>query len=307
MADAAGSSSPDATHERRTGNNPMCPTVRLFGLGLLGPNGPLPLHCTELVRERAENHGDRTLGDFLDIFHHRYFTHMHRAWAQSQAAAGLDRADDETFSRYVARLTGHDPVEIRDSVLPAHARMAASAHLGREARSPDGLAATLAHFFGVPVRVQEFVMHWIRVDEEDQCRLGVPRLSSILGSGAIAGEMVADRQSKFRIVLGPLRLDRYLRFTPRGRDLPLLIEWVRAFVGHEFVWELELRVRHDDAPSARLEDKERLGWSTWLGDCSTGAGVGSQQAPSDTGHAVGLLFEPELSAGRHATGPVPQA
>jgi type VI secretion system protein ImpH len=275
----------------RAGNNAAVPVVRLYGLGLLGPNGPLPLHDTELARERSEIHHDGTLADFLDLFHHRYLTHMHRAWAQGQAAAGLDRADDETFSRYVAWLTGHDPLEIRDSVLPAHARLAASAHLVREARNPDGLAQTLARFFAVPVRLQEFVAHWIRIDDEDRSRLGAPRASSVLGAGALAGEVVADRQNKFRLVLGPLDFDRYLRLTPRGRDLPLLVEWVRGFVGFEFVWEVELRVRADSAPAAHLGDDQRLGWSAWLGGSQT---PDTATAPD---HAVGMVFEPERYAG----------
>jgi type VI secretion system protein ImpH len=287
---------PGSNGAARAGNNPSCPLVRVYGLGMLGPNGPLPLHYTELVRERSENHNDGTLADFLDLFHHRYLTHLYRAWAQAQAAAGLDRADDETFSRYVARLTGHDPLEIRDSVLPSHARLAASPHLGREARHPDGLASTLAHFFSVPVQLEEFVLHWIRIEEPDQCHLGTARSSSIMGQGAIAGEVVADRQNKFRLVLGPLSREQYLRFTPQGKDLPLLVEWVRAFVGYEFVWELELRVRNDSTLPARLEDKERLGWSTWLG--------GSEAAASGTadsaGRAIGMVFEPEHYVGaRH--------
>ncbi|MEJ8810709.1 type VI secretion system baseplate subunit TssG [Variovorax ureilyticus] len=288
------------TPNARKGNNPAVPTVRLYGLGLLGPNGPLPLHYTEWVRDRAENYNDGTLADFLDIFHHRYLTHMYRAWAQSQSAAGLDRPDDETFSRYVARLTGHDPLEIRDSVLPSHARLAASTHLTREARNPDGLACTLARFFAVPVQLQEFVMHWIRIDEEDQTHLGEPRTSSVMGMGAIAGEVVADRQNKFRLVLGPLSLEQYLRFTPQGKDLPLLMEWVRGFIGHEFVWEVELRVRNDSTPPARLEDKEKLGWSTWLGGSEgTGArfAAGSQRTAAAKNYAVGLVFEPEQYIG----------
>ena len=263
-SDAAGAPSPRtaplSTARARGGNNPALPTIRLYGLGMLGPNGPLPLHYTEWVRERTENANDSTLADFLDVFHHRYLTHIYRAWAQAQAAAGLDRADDETFSRYIAQLTGHDPLEIRDSVLPSHARMAASTHLGREARNPDGLAQTLSRFFSVPVQLQEFVMHWIRIDTEDHTRLGTPRHSSMLGVGAMLGEVVADRQNKFRLVLGPLPLAQYLRFTPMGKDLPLLVEWVRGFIGYEFVWEVELRVSHQSAPPARLGDAERLGW-----------------------------------------------
>jgi len=41
--------------------------VRFFGM--LGPNGPLPLHLTELARGRAIHAGDQTLVRFLDLFH----------------------------------------------------------------------------------------------------------------------------------------------------------------------------------------------------------------------------------------------
>jgi len=285
----------------RAGNSAHHPTVRVYGLGMLGPNGSLPLHFTEMVRERAENHLDPTLGDFLDLFHHRYLTLMYRAWAQSQATAGLDRREHERFSGYVASLGGHDVIEIRDGPLPDHARLSASVHLAGEARHPDGLAATLARFFGVQVQVEEFAMHWIRIDADDRTQLGAARTSSILGNGAIAGEFVPDRQSKFRLVLGPLSLPQYLRFTPQGADLPVLVEWVRAFVGHEFAWEVELRVRRDNAPAARVDEQQKLGWSTWLGTGSAAQGA--------LAYTVGLQFEPEdyLCAGHTYEPAVPSA
>ncbi|GGD98418.1 hypothetical protein GCM10010985_61480 [Caballeronia grimmiae] len=81
--------------------------IRLFGLGMLGPNGPLPIHVTEIAREREEHRNDPTLGNFLDIFHHRSLSLLYRAWALTQAAAGLDRPDQERFSVYVASASGH--------------------------------------------------------------------------------------------------------------------------------------------------------------------------------------------------------
>ncbi|WP_211462540.1 type VI secretion system baseplate subunit TssG [Collimonas silvisoli] len=255
--------------------------ISLFSLGMLGPNGPLPIHFTEIAKDRLDNRHDATLVKFLDIFHHRAMTHQYRAWAQSQSAAGLDRADDEGFSRYVGRLAGNDPVDIGFSPLPSHARMAASAHLVRESRNPDGLAATLAHYFGVPVRIGEHMLHWISVAPEEHTRLGVASVAAVMGEGALAGEMVPDRQHKFRIVIGPLSLSQYLRFTPNGRDLPILVEWVRAFVGFEYVWDVELIVKSKAAPGARIGAEERLGWSTWLGDGSTEEAV------------TGMIFEPE--------------
>ena len=128
---------------------------------------------------------------------------------------------------------------------------------------------------------------------------------------------MADRQNKFRLVLVPLRIDQYQHFTPKGRDLPLLVEWVRAFIGYEFVWELELRVRNDSALPARLDTVQQLGWSTWLGGSKAAASRRGSQAQAgqpaaitgitgtagtaaasvsrdnECDYAVGMVFEPE--------------
>ncbi|AOJ69140.1 type VI secretion protein [Burkholderia sp. MSMB2042] len=269
--------------------------VRLFGLGMLGPNGPLPIHVTEIARDREESRRDTTLGDFLDLFHHRYLTLLYRAWASAQAAAGLDRPGDERFSFYVASLTGQDAADIAARPLPAHARLSASPHLVREARNPDGLRMTLQRYFGVPVTIEENVFHWIRVDPAEHSRLGRPGSASVMAEGAMLGELVPDRQHKFRIVVGPLDIDAYLRFTPQGEDLPRLVEWVRAFVGYEFEWELELRIKPNGAPPAVMNGPQQLGWSGWLGRSPAEAPV------------TGMRFEPERYADRFRRdgGPTP--
>lgn len=262
-------------------NQQVRPKINLFSLGMLGSNGPLPIHFTEIAKDRADNRHDATLVRFLDIFHHRLMTHQYRAWAQSQSAASLDRVDDEGFTRYVSRLTGNDPIDIQHSPLPTHARLAASAHLIREARNPDGLCSTLSHYFGVPVHIQEHVLHWIEVAPEEHTRLGIASESAVMGLGALAGDKVPDRQHKFRIIIGPLSLSQYLRFTPKGKDLPILVEWVRAFVGYEYIWDVELKVQAAAAPPARIGGDEKLGWSTWLGN-------------GDVVEATtGMIFEPE--------------
>lgn len=256
--------------------------LRLFSLGLWGANGPLPLHYTEIARNRREASKDDTLVDFADIFHHRYLTQFYHAWRISQSAAGgLDRAQDEAFSFYVASLTGQDLSEPGVKPLPVHARLAASAHLVREARNPDGLCASLAHYFGVSFHIQEYVLHWISVAPEERTQLGKPGSPSVMGESALVGQMVPDRQHKFRLVVGPLTLEQYLFFIPNGRDLRTLIEWIRAFTGYEYVWEIELQLEPHSAPPARMGDDHRLGWSTWLGKSMHDAPV------------TGMIFEPE--------------
>ena len=255
--------------------------VRLFGLGMLGPNGPLPIHVTEIAKDREDSRRDTTTADFFDLFHHRFFTLFYRAWASSQSTAGLDRKDNERFSFYIASLVGQDVGEISRRPLSSHARLAASAHLVREARNPDGLRATLERYFGVPVALEENVFHWIEIDPADQGRMGRPGAAATMGRGAILGRVAPDRQHRFRIVIGPVDLDAYLRFTPQGEDLPRLVEWVRAFVGYELEWELELLIKPESAPPAVMGGRQRMGWSGWLG------------RPAPHKPITGMRFEPE--------------
>ncbi|WGS45873.1 type VI secretion system baseplate subunit TssG [Burkholderia sp. JSH-S8] len=261
--------------------------VRLFGLGVWGPQGPLPLHATELAYSRIESHQDRTIVAFTDLFHHRALSLFYRAWASCQATASLDRPDDERFSFYIASLIGIDPDEVADSPFPSHSRLSASSHLVREARNPDGLAGALSHYFGVPMAVEEFVPHWIALADTEQTRLGTPSVATVMGEGALLGEMIPDRQYKFRLVVGPLDLDQYLRLTPNGEDLSVLVEGVRAFVGHEYDWEIKLLMKPRTAPPACTNDEQRLGYSTWLGESL------------DDEPIIGMVFEPEQHVDRY--------
>ncbi len=255
--------------------------ILLFGLGMLGPNGPLPIHITEIARERKEHRRDPTLSNFLDLFHHRFLTQFYRAWASSQSAASLDRPGNERFTFYIASLTGYEVKEIEQGPLPAHARLSAAPHLVREARNPDGLAATLSHYFGVPVHIEEHVFHWLDRDDNECSRLGVPGAGTTMAVDGFLGSRIPDRQSRFRIVIGPVDFDDYQRFTPRGSDLLRLVEWVRTFVGEEIHWDLALKLRPHSAPPAVMGGPHQLGWSGWLG-----------QSPSPE-PVTGMIFEPE--------------
>lgn len=259
--------------------------IRLFGLGVWGVQGPLPLHMTELAYWRAETIKDTTLVRFADLFHHRALSLFYRAWAVSQPTASLDRPKAEAFSLYIGALAGTDPTAATASCLPVHARLAASSHLVREARNPDGLTAALAHYFGIPVQLHEYVLHWISLGPSTLVQ--PVHTAAVMAESATLGTHIPDRQHKFRLILGPLDLGQYLRFTPGGSDLPALKEWVRAFTGFEYSWDITLLLHPAAPPSARLGGPEKLGHATWLGQ------------PQPHAHSVeGLTFEPE-QYGRH--------
>jgi type VI secretion system protein ImpH len=247
--------------------------VRLFGL--LGPNGPLPLHLTEYARERLRNAGDPTLSRFLDLFHHRFLTLFYRAWAQAQPHVNRDRPDTDHFGTYVGSFFGVAPGAFRErDSLPDVAKLFHVGALVRQARNADGLAAILEHYFRVPVRIEQFVGHWLRLDDQTRTRLG--RENAVLGRAVVAGRQVWDRQHKFRLRVGPLTLAQYESFLPAPRRgsvpqpgegvlLRQLVDWVRLYFSFELDWDVCLLLRHDQVPKLTLGRAGRLGWTTWVG------------------------------------------
>jgi type VI secretion system protein ImpH len=75
--------------------------------GMLGPQGPMPTHFTEYVRDRLRSPvPDPTWVRFLDIFHHRFLSLFYRVHAMGDPVISLDRQDNDRFSTYVGSMFG---------------------------------------------------------------------------------------------------------------------------------------------------------------------------------------------------------
>lgn len=259
--DLAFAPTPLASFETR-GALPPRLQVRLFGL--LGPNGPLPLHLTEYARERLRHANDATLSRFLDIFHHRFLAMFYRAWAQAQPHVSRDRPGEDHFAAEAAALLGMrlGSFHHRDTI-PDVAKLFHAGALVRHVRNAEGLAVILQDFFTVPVQVEEFVAHWMVLGRNEQTALA--RSGALLGAGAVIGRRVWDRQHKIRVQLGPLTLAEYESFLPGGTMLPKLVDWVRFYLSFELDWDVRLTLAMDDVPPLTLGRMGRLGWTTWLG------------------------------------------
>ena len=263
--------------QRRPDGSPRL-VVRFFGL--LGPQGPMPLHFTEFVRDRTHHHGDSTLAHFLDNFHHRLLSLFYRAWAQSQPVVHSDRPGEDRFRAWLAAASGAPP---DGGVLPDTALAFHAGWLAGRSRHPESLTQVLSQYFGVTARVEEHVGHWLNIDAEDRSQLGharnraerSARPPALLGRSANAGSRVWDRQYRFRLHLGPLTLAQYRSFLPCGHAWPALQQWVRLLAGPEMQWDLQLSLAPAARPAARLGHKNtRLGVLGWLGRPEGATGEG---------------------------------
>ena len=253
--------------------------VRFFGL--LGPQGPMPLHLTEYVRERLRAH-DPTAARFLDLFHHRMLALFYRAWADAQPTVQHDRPQHDRFAAWLGAGFGQADAAPLQGALPRQAQLFQAGLLGARSRHPEGLAKLLTQYLRVPVRIEQHVAHRLPIAAQDRSRLGHARNrpgrasqpAARLGHSANPGRTVPDRQFKFRVVLGPLTLAQYQSFLPGGPAGPALRDWVRQYAGLDLQWDLQLVLAQAELPAPRLGRQVALGRTFWLG---------RQPAPRDRG------------------------
>ncbi|MEX0284433.1 MAG: type VI secretion system baseplate subunit TssG [Paracoccaceae bacterium] len=262
-------------------------TNRFFGF--FGPHGPMPLHLTEFARDRLRNFRDPTFVEFANMFTHRFMSLLYRAWAAAEPAPNFDRGDDP-LARKVASLAGYNGKELQNrDAMPDLTRNSFAGLLSQGPKNADGLVAILSTFFGVPVRIQQFVGCWLQLEPDDQWVMGRP---AALGQSTSVGDRVWSRASKFRIFVGPLELDDYKRLLPGEESLDRFQAIVRTYAGDTLEWDINLILAGDSVPRASLGKTVKLGHVSW---------IGTRPDPDDVRpDAEDLYLYPQLGTQTHA-------
>ncbi len=244
------------------------PVLRVNFLGTVGPLGVLPLYYTELVAQRMLAR-DRTLRDFLDLFHHRLISLFYRSWLKYRFIVGFEQREEDHFSQYLLHEIGLGTPGLQDrQAVPDISLLYYSGLLSQQPRSAEGLTLLLSDFFQTAIRIEQFLGSWYDLTSDSQCSLDDSALENQqLGFGAIVGDQVYDPQSRIRIIIGPLTLSRYLDFLPTGTAYEPLAGLVRLYAGDEFDFEAQLILSRDEVPSFELgaegDTGPKLGWVSW--------------------------------------------
>jgi type VI secretion system protein ImpH len=238
-------------------------------MGLTGPQGVLPNPYTSLIIERLRA-SDSSPRDFLDIFNHRIISLFYRAWRKYRFDVAYEQGERDLFSRHLLSLLGLGGEGLRDrQAVSDDALIYYSGLLAQRPRSAKALQQILADYFEVPVEIEQFAGAWYRLDPETQCRLSEGSSDSgELGFGAVVGDEVWNQQSKVRIVLGPLTLERYVNFLPDGQSWEPLRAWVQFFSNDEWDFEVKLILEREQVPACTLGAEgalgPQLGWVSWV-------------------------------------------
>ncbi len=241
-------------------------------LGLTGPKGVLPRFYTELVLERLQAK-DRTLSDFLDLFNHRLISLFYRAWEKHQCSIGFERSlvagEEDRVARCLFALAGLGTPGLREQLtFDDRFVLRYAGLLGQRPHSAEALAHCLNDYFEVPVHITSCRGSWIELDEANWTRIGVNGTNNILGQSALAGTNIWDQQAAFQVELGPLRFEEFQGLLPSGQSYPTLVRLTRLFAGPELDFTVQLNLKAEEVPMARLHSTDRyeprLGWTTWL-------------------------------------------
>jgi len=246
-------------------------------MGLTGPAGVLPHHYTRLLIQRLRDR-DTALRDFLDIFNHRLISLFYRAWEKCHFPAAYDETrgrqhQEDLFTAGLYCLVGlgsgglRKRLKVGDEAFLSYAAFFADQH-----RPAVCIPRMLASYFEVPVELDQLAGQWLRLDPSDRSSLPGPGCPdgqhNQLGAGLLLGGQVWDIQGKFRLRVGPLDYAQFRHWIPTADALRPFCQMVRAYVGPELQFEVQVLLKRPQLPPCRLgggEDYQPLlGWTTWL-------------------------------------------
>jgi type VI secretion system protein ImpH len=241
------------------------PQVTVALLGLLGPEGPLPLHLTRRVLDRLAQRwfsgdidgatSDTTFLDFANMLQHRAMALYYRAWADQFPPAQFERDQAGRVRAMLAALSGAG----LDDIAPV--KLGQAAPLAHQVLGPERLTGLLAGAIGLPVRVTEFVGTWSAIPRRLQTRLGGAHAT--LGLGATLGPRSFSRQGRIELRVGPLGLAGYRALMPGNDRLRALRRAILHGLGETLDVDVRPVLRRAEVPAARLGDAT-LGRVAWI-------------------------------------------
>lgn len=250
-------------------------TVRFMGLA--GVQGPLPRPFTEWLLERIRAK-DFAWRDFLDIFNHRLVSLMYRVRKTHRLGMENRPPHRTRHARYLKSLIGlgteglSDRMSISDAAFLRYAGL-----LAERNRTAAGLEGVLSEYFDVPIKVQQFVGGWFRLESYLQSRLGRgDRGNATLGKNAVLGGRAWAQDAGIELLIGPMPLERMKDFLPGGTALDRLRALTLFYIGPETDFRARFQIAEGQIPASRLGGDLRLGWTSWLS--TKGVSTGDGQA-----------------------------
>ncbi|RFB76350.1 type VI secretion system baseplate subunit TssG [Methylovirgula sp. 4M-Z18] len=237
-------------------------------LGMLGPQGALPLHTSYEATHWA-NMRDVAFARFLDIFNDRFQQLFFRAWANAKPAVQADRPKENQFLSYIGATIGIGTPAMRGrGHLHDFSKLALAGLMAPAVKSASRIEGILGWLFNANVKVQEFVGVWLPLEAREQAVLASG--SCALGVDSIIGRAAYSLADKFRIRLEVEDLSELETFLPDGVHFESLADAVRFYLGDSVIYDVEFGLSEGKTRPVQLGGFGRLGWTSWMGKRAEG-------------------------------------
>lgn len=240
-------------------------------MGFLGGSGTLPSHYTERIAGHLLYEKDESPKAFLDTFSNRSVALFYEAWRKYRLEFKYELEGKDRFLPLLLSLAGlgHSSLQGRmnengqgvlDETIGFY-----SAALQSRPPSAAYIQRVLEEYFAVPVVIKQFIGCWYAVPHEQQTMLGGN--NAILGSAAMVGARVWQRDLRLGMTIGPLCKKDFIAFLPGGKAAIALEKMLAMFSSLCLEYEVQLVLRADEVSGASLASDRiggQLGWDTFL-------------------------------------------
>lgn len=250
--------------------------VSVMNFGLMGPEGPMPLHLTRWTLDRLSQRwfsesaegatSDTTFVDFANMAQHRMISLFYRAWSDTRPEVQIERNDKGRIRIMLGALggIGLPGMEGLEPELDA-IKLRQAGSLAHQVQGPERLTHFLSDAVGAPVALKEFVGEWVDIPAHLQSSTGRKGQYNALGVTASIGPRSFQRQARVEIRVGPISLEDFSDFLPGGRKLDIIRKSVLYVVGQNLTVDMRLVLKRDEVPEPKLGGI-RLGQTSWLGE-----------------------------------------
>jgi len=246
--------------------------ISVYVLGLLGPEGPMPLHLTRWVMNRLSNRwfsgedseasSDKAFLNFCNLLQHRIITLYWRAWADAQMEVQYAHDNGGRVGATLRMLAGVSlPGQQGSNANDEACKLRHGTSLASDVHGVERLTKFLTDIVGAPVSLREFIGVWTDIPKPLQSRIGMAY--SQLGSNTVVGGRSFGRQDRAEIRVGPLTLAKYTDLFSDKDTMTRLRQAIVFAVGLQTEFDLRLVLDKDEIPDARLGFCQ-LGQTTWL-------------------------------------------
>lgn len=248
-----------------------------------GTMGVLPRFYSQVLTTTQRNRSPAFTA-FLDLLAQRLVGHFvaagikYRPHRAVEAAAlrvpepGRPASPPDRFAEILFALTGFATGHLRERLAAGTDPLLHYAgSFALHPRSADRLAALVGDWLGRKVEVDQFAGAWLHLSPSEQTRLPSGARAGAfgrLGVDAAIGSRAWDIQGRVVLRIGPLESAAFASLLPDREGLRRLVSLVRAYLGLETDFAVNLVLAAAAVPALELQPAAptppRLGWNTWL-------------------------------------------